>query len=118
MSINYYFRDKIIEDLKNKIIDADSPLLNGTALDEIGIVHIGQSQLGWVGLLQRQPNLYSSVSEMKAFFENNADRLVIVDDDDQLITWEQLEKLLLSQDGEPRGTRDKDGFYWLEGNFI
>lgn len=115
---NYYFKDKIVEEMKKKIIDRNSPILNEGDLDEVGVVHIGQSSTGWVGMLEAQPKLYSTVSEMKVFYEKHVDRLIIVDENDLLLTWEQLENLLLYREGKPRGVKDEDGFYWHEGRFI
>jgi len=102
LSTNYYFR---IKD-------------NAGQIWENPEIHIGLYAARSC-LLRRQDHLYQSVSEMKEFFQRNTDRLVIVDECEREISWEQLQSNLLSS--APREgnlfIKDEDGYTWSVEDF-
>lgn len=103
MSNNYYFRTK----------EDNNHVLNGAAE-----IHIGQ-YAAQSCLLMRQDNFYKSVEEMEAFYLKNKEGLEIVDEYDRVITWEQLQRRLLSA-GPRAGHRyikDETGFTWSMDEF-
>jgi hypothetical protein len=104
MSCNYYFREIPI--------DGAQILLKG--VDEL---HIGQYAAGTC-LLKRNA-YYKTVEEMEAFYRENADRLIIVDEAERKYSWEQLKEILLS--APPRNghrfERDEAGYAWYDEEF-
>jgi PAS domain-containing protein len=106
MSTNYYFRET--DDHRN-----GEKLLNG-----VNEIHIGQYAASTC-LLMRNDQYYQSVEEMEAFYRANSDRLIIVDECERILTWDQLYERLLSAPPR-RGHRflkDEAGFAWSTEEF-
>lgn len=139
MSNNYYFKDKkvaVLEDRVKKIQDEiknlekdmdnidimfqlELNLVNvENMLGETGFLHIGQTAGSNAPLLEVQSEYYKTVSEMKKFYEENKERLLILDECDVELTWEELEKNLLDKKGNKRGDfTDEDGYCWSRNKF-
>ncbi|MFF2532340.1 hypothetical protein ACFVS2_25860 [Brevibacillus sp. NPDC058079] len=139
MSVNYYFKDVKAKESQKQLEEALNILKNvdllfigklnfPTSEDIFGIyeaetLHIGQSAYGTL-LLKRNEHFYTTVAEMKKFYEKNKDRLSIVAEHGIEYTWDEFEKEVLS---EPARTgngifsdkiiRDKDGYVWATYDF-
>lgn len=103
MSTNYYFRVK----------EEGDQTLGG--LSEI---HIGQ-YAAQSCLLMRQDKFYHTVDEMASFYFKHMNSVDIVNEYDQVISWELLQERLLSS-GPRRGHlyfRDESNYSWTSEDF-
>lgn len=139
MSNNYYFKDKKvvefekrvakivteIRSIENELEDSDilfptefNPVNVENLIGDSGTLHIGQYVNGASALLKYNPKHYTTVGEMKEFYEENKDRLVIIDEGEKVLDWEELEKQLLSAKGPLRGQfQDSEGYCWTREDF-
>ena len=140
MSNNYYFKDKKVIALEKRVkkIQEELKALEGEVenvgllfktefnpvniehvIGDSGQLHIGQTVNGGAApLLQQNTRYYNNVKEMKEFYEGNKDRLIILNEYDEELTWEDLKKELLNKQGSTRGDYvDEDGYCWSRHEF-
>lgn len=139
MGTNYYFRKKqaqldyeftlekigdIIQEIKNRITDSEHTIstikyyLEDDAYDTLteNDIHIGKKSAGWKPLLKRNDELYTNVEELKQYYLDNEDSLIIVDEYDVEMSLDELsDKLLYKGEDIVLGTVDADGYRWTSG---
>ena len=98
MGTNFYFKVKtdiqinipIDGEIKNSILEK----LN-YALQDVTEIHIGKRSGGWLPLFQKT-NYYSSVKEIKEFYEKNKEHLIIIDEYDMEYSLDELDEEIFS----------------------
>jgi len=118
MGTNYYFVDKEFEKFKNNYVS----VLQKNIEIETPRLHIGKASCGWKGLLKRNDYFYTTVSEMKEFYEKHKDTIAIMNEYYEEVTWDTLKQELIDREGkyigdDIRDTIDKDGYRWAGFNF-
>jgi hypothetical protein len=93
MGTNYYF----VEKEAKKFLDNFVSMFQEDV--EVPMLHIGKASCGWKGLLKRNENFYKTVQEMKKFYERNKDKIIIMNEYHEEVTWEELEEKLLDRQG-------------------
>ena len=102
MGTNYYFRVSpklvkgVIGFLKDK--NVSDYLIEILSLGFSQVIHIGKRSYGWKPLF-KQTKWYNSVRELKSFYENNKNDLEIINGDEDIIDFKELEKELINWDG-------------------
>lgn len=119
MSTNFYFRIKaemnIFISIDGKIREKIMEKLKWT-LDEATEIHIGKRSVGWYPLFEKT-EYYSSVKEIKEFYESNKKHLDIIDEYSNEYSIEQLQEELFdwNKDNlEARSHSDLGHGYYLD----
>lgn len=102
IKINYLFSnfDEEFEDILNqKLIDF---------IEQISIIPIGQRSAGWKPLFH-QTDYYCSVQGIRDFYEANKDNLIILDEYDKQLTFEELEKQLINWNKHNQKAKNHEG---------
>ena len=145
MSTNYYFRDKnefanyteinkkIDEKIDSIIADLSTIVTDEYELSEIRskienashvsyeMIHIGKRSVGWKPLFQKNEG-FSSVAELKIFYEANREKYEIVNEYGDVFDWDGLKNELIDWNGSRRDTGhdiylDTEGYAWTEHEF-
>lgn len=130
MSTNFYFKIKtdininipIGGNIKQNILDKIN-----TALEDATELYIGKRSVGWYPLFE-STEYYSSVEEIKNFYQSNKTHLDIIDECGRKYTLEELEDELFNWnkdnlearshlDLSPNYYLDKDGYEFLRNSF-
>ena len=105
MSTNYYFS-----------------IESGCKFCEDVEIHIGKRSVGWEPCFEKT-KYYSSVEEIREFYKENKDAITIVNEYDEELTFEELEKELINWNKDRKdillhddiGTyRDKEGYSFIK----
>lgn len=145
MGTNYYFRNKeeqIIKSNFDKKVDSvikealgilrkvvivdrhlneiESKIREHTYYD-CEMIHIGRASFGWSTIFQAYDQ-FSTVKQMREFYESNKHRYEIVNEYDRVLTWEELETDLINR---PKGSshigsgvyKDEEGYWWANYEF-
>lgn len=133
MSTNYYFKIKNSDEIKNDI----RQLLKEKKLDFIlgekilndegwifnDEIHIGKNSGGWRPLFEKTEQ-YSSIKELVQFYEDNKDKLIIMDEYSSEITLEELKDILFIKQGKLHESElcfktylDEEGYQFGVGEF-
>lgn len=80
-------------------------------------IHIGKSSYGWLFLFHTTP-YYHSYKELKEWLQENVVKensgLTIINEDDELITYEQLIQLIDSKQVDPFNYENPDNFLYCD----
>lgn len=69
--------------------------------------------MGWKPLLKRNLHLYSNVEELKQYYLDNQEELLIIDECEQEISLDELSKKLLYIGAyDEQGEADENGYRW------
>lgn len=146
MSTNFYFRNKeeyakhdeankkvldkivtIINDIKMIVNDEDEIQdiqwkLENAAYIGYERIHIGKRSMGWIPLFEKQEGLFSTVAELKNFYEQNIEKYNIINEYNEVFDWDGLFDELISWKGErdSRGSdvyKDSEGYSWARYEF-
>jgi len=124
MGTNYYFKDsreKEIEDYVNE----NAFFLKDFVLPRL---HIGKRSYGWAPSFEKT-EFYSTIKELEDFYIKNKDSLIIIDEDENELSWNDLKNELIDWNGgdnisiPPRRntTRfnyiDDQGYDWCSSDF-
>lgn len=124
MSTNYYFQiNSGLTTSDNVSIKVQDYLFNQVDSE----LHIGKKSAGWPPLF-RANKFYSSVKEMKEFYEENKDCLTIVDEyEDRELSWRDLESELINWNKDNKDAivrlialdmfRDEEGYNFTNAEF-
>ena len=93
MGTNYYFKIKDIY-FKNDI--RDKYLKEWNIVHYKPLLHIGKRSAGWKPLFECHNELFTSVKEIKKYYDNNKEFLDIINEYNEYLTWEQLEEELIN----------------------
>lgn len=109
MSTNYYFK-----------VDSDCIFCKDKT------IHIGKRSGGWKPSFERT-EFYSSVKEMKEFYEENKHIIKVVNEYDEVLSMKELEKELFDWKREDNNAlvnemregdyKDKEGYYFIGSEF-
>jgi len=94
MSTNYYFKDsreKEIEDYVNE----NAFFLKDFILPRL---HIGKRACGWLPSFEKT-EFYSNIKELEDFYIKNQDSLIIVDENENELSWDDLKNELINWNG-------------------
>lgn len=119
MGTNFYFKIKaemnisisIDDKIKEKILEKLK-----WAFDEATEIHIGKRSGGWYPSFEKT-EYYSSVKEIKKFYEDNRNHLEIVDEYDNRYSMEELQEELFDwnkDNNEARSHLDLGCGYYLD----
>lgn len=118
--------DAIIQQIQT-IIDNEGnvrrirDLIEQDACVEYERIHIGLRSSHWKPSFEKQPQ-FSSVRELKSFYDANQEDYDIVDEHGRVYDWSGLERELIfwNPDGKERGDsyKDEDGYIWHDYPFI
>lgn len=132
MSTNYYFKVKDIIDIVPK--DKSSKLKESLIADlkeiskDLTNIHIGKRNAGWEPIFKRT-KYFSSVKDIVSFYESNKNDIIIVNEYDEILTFEELDKQLLKWNIKNENAkkheddcvfsfyRDSEGFYFSVEDF-
>jgi len=90
MGTNYYFKDsreKEIEDYVNE----NAFFLKDFVLPRL---HIGKRSYGWAPSFEKT-EFYSTIKELEDFYIKNKDSLIIIDEDENELSWNDLKNELI-----------------------
>lgn len=111
MSTNYYFKVKDIIDISSK--GKNSPLkedivskLQETTKD-LSYIHIGKRSAGWKPIFQKT-KYFSSVKNIVKFYNENKDDIIIVDEYDKELSFNDLEEELFNWNVENKEAKEHD----------
>lgn len=123
MSTNYYFNidlDKLLKDIDNKLLR--KYLLNHFDAK----LHIGKRSIGWKPVFEKT-DFYSSVQEIRDFYNENKNHLAIVNEYGRQLTLEELEDELIDWNKENADVKerevwdnryqDSEGYDFIENEF-
>lgn len=128
MSTNYYFKIKNSDEIKNEV----KQLLKEKKLDFVlgekilndegwifnDEIHIGKKSIGWIPLFEKT-NQYSSVKELIEFYEHNKDKLIIIDEYSNEITFSELKEVMFNTKEGKSNKAYYDGFgVWKEDKSV
>lgn len=140
LSTNFYLRNKqehmesqkinhkvklkikeILEEIKVIVDDEDEINRIKSNLEDFSevryeLIHIGKRSAGWKPTFERQAQ-FSSVRELKDFYNNNQDRYEIVDEYGEVYEWVGLVEELIkwNPDGKENihdSYKDEEGYIW------
>lgn len=120
MGTNYYFEVKNTNEIIEKV-RLVSPFITNEVLNKIQAelyeIHIGKRSAGWKPLFAKT-SYYSTIDELKTFYNDNKDNLIIKSEYQNEITWEELEKELINW--LPNGKTHMDNLdgYWSDKYYI
>lgn len=115
MSTNYYFQIKSSITTDDKLsLNLQDYLLNQVNTE----LHIGKRSGGWRPLFNKT-DFYSSVKEIEEFYKNNKDFLCIVDEYDNLLSWNDLKSELIdwNKDEDVIDRKHEFGFLYDIGSY-
>lgn len=114
MSTNYFFRFDTRKAMKEAIDRWDFETVQD--LFEENEIHIGKRSAGWVPLFESHPGKFTSVKEMKEFYENN--KVAIFEECERELTWEQLYEQLIcwNKDNEAASHLDVKRATWFRND--
>ena len=133
MGTNYYFEVKNVDNIVNQIKQLNNIIpeeLLKRIKGELTNIHIGKSSGGWRALFEVN-EYFSSMKELKEFYQNNKEQLIIKDEYNRELTWKELEEWLIKSKGgshitdaningyntDGRYFKDEEGFEWLRNEF-
>ena len=99
MGANYYFRIDKREEIKKAVDEFDFE--RARELMKENCLHICKCSAGWLPLFQTQPGKFTSVREIKEFYELN--KPAIVDEYERELSWEEFEKDVINHNGGVKG---------------
>lgn len=67
---------------------------------ECNEIHIAKTSYGWKPLFERQLGRFSTIKELKQYYEDNSDMLEIIDEYDKAYTWDEFDKRVLQHGNE------------------
>lgn len=129
MSTNFYFKIKmdvkletnVAKEIKKNIEDKVKELI-----EELSEIHIGKRYSFWNSLFQKT-DYYSSVKEIKEFYEKNKENLIVVDEYNREYAFEDLEEELFTWNRENSKSHlendsncyylDEEGYEFLRNEF-
>ena len=104
MSMNYYFKlkevPKINIDIKGEIGNNILKQLNNK-IESMSEIHICQTADGWKPLFQKN-EYYSTIAELRGFYERNKQYLYIEDEYGVEKAWEDIERIINNNTGKRR----------------
>ena len=119
MGTNYYFRVKGFNINDNLTYKMDRKLYSSIAdklsdcLNEVCEIHIGKRSCGWKPSFQKTEH-YSTVQEIRNFYNDNIECLEIFNEYDESLTFEQLEEELINWNKDVKNVRSHGCF---DGNY-
>lgn len=100
MSTNFYFKIKAKIDIKTNASEGIDKIIKEkieALLEEVSEIHIGKRYSYWNSLFEKT-EYYSSVKEIKEFYEKNKENLIVVDECDREYAFEDLQEELFTWD--------------------
>lgn len=80
-------------------------------------IHIGKSSFGWLFLFNEN-EYWKNYDEVKAWLEYNVNstdaQYVIIDEEDRIITYEELINKIDEKQKDPRNLQNPDNFVWAK----
>ena len=106
MGTNYYFKIKDVKlnlDFPNNMDGIKNEILEilSEKLDDLTLIHIGKRSAGWKPLFQKT-KYFSSVKEIREFYNKNEEALLIINEYDEELTFKELEKELIDWNMGPQ----------------
>lgn len=111
MSTNYYFKIKNVVSVapKEKASKLKENIISKIeeTIEELSYIHIGKRSSGWEPLFQKT-EYFSSVADIKKFYNTNKDDIIILDEYDRELSLSDLEEDLFNWNMENTEAREHD----------